>query len=119
MASVKWIKSITVIDHTFHGVEQVDAYRLRFSPSEQGRPVQRKYVRAAMKPPGIPDMLSRTRFVDAGAVPLTGMAWSGFGGIVKVEVSTDDRRLEPRRPRQGVVAPHLDTVAVHLAGRSR
>jgi len=91
MASVKWLKSITVIDHTFHGVEQVDAYRLRFSPSERGRPVQRKYVRAAMKPPGIPDMLSRTRFVDAGDVPLRGMAWSGFGGIAKVEVSADDR----------------------------
>jgi DMSO/TMAO reductase YedYZ molybdopterin-dependent catalytic subunit len=91
MASVKWLKSITVIDHPFQGVEQVDAYRMRFSPSEQGRPVQRKFVRAAMKPPGIPDLLSRVRFVDAGAVPLTGMAWSGFGGIAEVEVSADDR----------------------------
>jgi DMSO/TMAO reductase YedYZ molybdopterin-dependent catalytic subunit len=92
MASVKWLRGITVIDHPFQGVEQVDAYRMRFSPSERGSPVQRKHVRAAMKPPGIPDLLSRARFVDAGAVPLAGMAWSGFGGIAEVEVSADDRR---------------------------
>jgi hypothetical protein len=45
-----------------------------------------------MKPPGVPDVLSRARFVAAGAVPLAGMAWSGFGSIARVEVSDDDRR---------------------------
>jgi DMSO/TMAO reductase YedYZ molybdopterin-dependent catalytic subunit len=74
MASVKWLSGITVVDHPFEGVEQVDAYRMRSSASEQGRPVQRKSVRAAMKPPGVPDVLSRARFVAAGAVPLAGMA---------------------------------------------
>jgi DMSO/TMAO reductase YedYZ molybdopterin-dependent catalytic subunit len=92
MASVKWLKAITVINHTFQGVQQKQVYRLSFSSSDAGRPVQKKFVRAAIKPPGIPDLISRKRFVEAGSVELRGMAWSGFGAIATVEVSTDDRR---------------------------
>jgi DMSO/TMAO reductase YedYZ molybdopterin-dependent catalytic subunit len=92
MASVKWLDAITVIDHTFQGVQQKQVYRLSFSSSDAGRPVQKKFVRAAIRPPGIPDLISRKRFVEAGTVELRGMAWSGFGPIAKVEVSTDDRR---------------------------
>jgi DMSO/TMAO reductase YedYZ molybdopterin-dependent catalytic subunit len=92
MASVKWLKAITVIDHPFQGVQQKLVYRLSFSAGDAGRPVQKKAVRAAMKPPGYPDLISRYRFVDRGTVELRGMAWSGYGPITKVEVSTDDRR---------------------------
>jgi len=92
MASVKWLKKITVIDHTFQGVEQKLVYRLQTSSSDSGRPTREKAVRAAMKPPGFPDAISRMRFVEAGPVELVGMAWSGFGSITKVEVSTDDRK---------------------------
>jgi DMSO/TMAO reductase YedYZ molybdopterin-dependent catalytic subunit len=92
MASVKWLKAITVIDHPFQGVEQKLVYRLSYSAADLGRPVQKKEVRAAMKPPGYPDLLTRYRFVQGGAVELKGMAWSGYGPIRKVEVSTDDRR---------------------------
>jgi sulfane dehydrogenase subunit SoxC len=92
MASVKWLKSITVIDHPFEGVEQKLVYRLTFSASDLGRPVQQKSVRAAMLPPGYPDLLSRYRFASRGRQVLEGKAWSGHGPIVKVEVSTDDRR---------------------------
>jgi hypothetical protein len=45
-----------------------------------------------MLPPGYPDLLSRYRFVSRGRQVLEGKAWSGHGPIVKVEVSTDDRR---------------------------
>jgi DMSO/TMAO reductase YedYZ molybdopterin-dependent catalytic subunit len=92
MASVKWLTSITVIDHTFQGVEQQQVYRLQSGSSDSGRPVRQKSVRSAMKPPGIPDAISRKRFVPLAAVQLRGMAWSGRGAITKVEVSTDDRR---------------------------
>jgi len=92
MASVKWLKAITVIDHPFQGVEQKLVYRMTFSAGDAGRPIQKKSVRAAMKPPGYPDLVSRHRFVDRGTVTLRGMAWSGWGPISKVEVSTDDRR---------------------------
>lgn len=92
MASVKWLKAITVINHPFQGVQQKQVYRLTFSGADAGRPVQKKAVRAAMKPPGYPDLISRYRFVDRGTVELRGMAWSGYGAIRRVEVSTDDRR---------------------------
>jgi DMSO/TMAO reductase YedYZ molybdopterin-dependent catalytic subunit len=92
MASVKWLKAITVIDHPFQGVQQKLVYRLSFSAADAGRPIQKKAVRAAMKPPGYPDLISRYRFVERGAVQLRGMAWSWYGPIKKVEVSTDDRR---------------------------
>ena len=92
MASVKWLKSITVIDHTFQGVQQKLVYRFQTSSSDLGRPVRKKEVRAAMKPPGVPDLISRHRFLPRGRHVLRGMAWSGNGPITKVEVSTDDRR---------------------------
>ena len=42
-----------------------------------------------MIPPGIPDFLTRTRLVEAGAVELMGRAWAGRLGISQVEVSVD------------------------------
>jgi hypothetical protein len=42
-----------------------------------------------MIPPGIPEFMTRKRFVDAGTVELSGRAWSGAGPIERVEVSTD------------------------------
>jgi DMSO/TMAO reductase YedYZ molybdopterin-dependent catalytic subunit len=92
MTSVKYLKSITVIDHTFQGEEQKQVYRDTFSSSDSGRPVQKKRVRSAMMPPGVPDAISRHRFVPPGTTVLQGKAWSGHGRIVRVEVSTDDRR---------------------------
>jgi len=105
MASVKWLKSITVIDHTFQGVEQKQVYRLQSSASDSGRPVRQKAVRSSMKGPGIPDAISRMRFVAPGEVVLHGMAWSGFGPITKVEVSTDDRKTFQPATLQPAVGP--------------
>jgi hypothetical protein len=42
-----------------------------------------------MVPPGFPDFMSRVRIVDTGRHLLTGRAWSGWGPIARVEVSTD------------------------------
>jgi DMSO/TMAO reductase YedYZ molybdopterin-dependent catalytic subunit len=92
MASVKWLKAITVIDHPFEGVEVQQVYRLTFSSSDSGRAVQKKAVRSAMAPPGYPDLITRHRFLAPGRTVLEGKAWSGYGAIAKVEVSTDDRR---------------------------
>jgi DMSO/TMAO reductase YedYZ molybdopterin-dependent catalytic subunit len=109
MASVKWLKAITVIDHPFQGVQQKLVYRMTFSGADAGRPIQKKSVRAAMKPPGFPDLVSRYRFVEAGAVELRGMAWSGYGPISKVEVSTDDRRTWRPAVLEEPVSPHAWT----------
>jgi DMSO/TMAO reductase YedYZ molybdopterin-dependent catalytic subunit len=109
MTSVKWLKSITVIDHTFQGEEQKQVYRHTFGASDGGRPIQKKAVRSAMMPPGIPDAISRHRFVPRGTVQLQGKAWSGSGRIVRVDVSTDDRRTWRQATLQPAVSPHAWT----------
>jgi hypothetical protein len=54
-----------------------------------------------MVPPGIPDFLTRERRLEPGPVELRGRAWSGWGAIERVELSTDggatfaDAELEP------------------------
>ncbi|MEX2420873.1 MAG: sulfite oxidase, partial [Actinomycetota bacterium] len=45
--------------------------------------------RSLMIPPGIPDFLTRRRFVDVGRHRLRGRAWSGWAAIERVEVSAD------------------------------
>ena len=92
MQSVKFLKQITVIDHTYQGVENKQVYRLTPSLSDGGRAVELKAVKSLIRPPGFPDLITRRRFVDRGKQLLEGKAWSGHGPIVKVEVSTDDRR---------------------------
>jgi sulfane dehydrogenase subunit SoxC len=92
MASVKWLKSITVIDHPFQGVQQAQVYRQTFTSGDTGRPIQKKAVRSSLKPPGIPDLMSRQRFAGRGEVVIRGKAWSGYGPITRVQVSTDGFR---------------------------
>jgi len=89
MTHVKWLRSITVVDEPFRGWQQDVAYHIRDSEEEQGQPVTRMLPRSLMIPPGIPDFLSRTRFLDAGPCLLEGRAWSGWAPITKVEVSVD------------------------------
>ena len=100
MTSVKWLGAITVLDHPFAGYQQEVAYRLRAHEDDPGEPVTRMVPRSLIAPPGVPDFMTRRRFVDAGPVELTGRAWSGHGEIVSVEVSADgstwhEARLDP------------------------
>ena len=88
MTSVKWLTGITAVREPFEGFQQL-AYRLRQRPEDDGEPVARMHPRSLVIPPGIPDFMTRKRFVDAGTVELVGRAWSGFGPIERVEVSTD------------------------------
>jgi len=89
MASVKWLRSIELIDHEFDGFQNAVAYVIRQNLDDPGRPVTRIEPRALLMPPGFPDFMSRHRFVAAGTVPLFGRAWSGWAPIERVEVSTD------------------------------
>jgi DMSO/TMAO reductase YedYZ molybdopterin-dependent catalytic subunit len=83
MTHVKWLTSIEVVGEPFRGWQQETAYRIA------GTPVTRMLPRSLMVPPGIPDFLSRLRFVEPGACVLEGRAWSGHGPIERVEVSAD------------------------------
>jgi DMSO/TMAO reductase YedYZ molybdopterin-dependent catalytic subunit len=89
MASVKWLRSIEVIDHEFAGYQNAVAYRFRQESDEAGVAVTRIEPRALLIPPGHPDFMSRHRFVAAGTVTLQGRAWSGWAPIERVEVSVD------------------------------
>ncbi|MGW5731604.1 MULTISPECIES: sulfite oxidase [Streptomyces] len=92
MASVKWLRRIDVVDAPFTGFQQAVAYRYRQSPDDPGEPVTRIAPRALLIPPGFPDFMSRARVVRPGPVVLAGRAWSGYGPVTRVEVSTDDGR---------------------------
>jgi DMSO/TMAO reductase YedYZ molybdopterin-dependent catalytic subunit len=90
MTSVKWLTRITVLDEPFTGYQQARAYRFRADPDDEGgEPVTRMEPRALMAPPGIPDFLTRRRFAGAGPVEVVGRAWSGWGPIAAVELSSD------------------------------
>jgi DMSO/TMAO reductase YedYZ molybdopterin-dependent catalytic subunit len=89
MASVKWLREIRVVDHEFTGYQNM-AYRLRQHRDEEGVPITRIEPRALLVPPGFPDFMSRARVVDAGPITVFGRAWSGWGEVTAVELSTDD-----------------------------
>jgi sulfane dehydrogenase subunit SoxC len=89
MTNVKWLAGITVLDHAFDGYQQATAYRLYDADGEAGAPVTRMMPRALMAPPGVPDFLTRARFVEPGPCRIEGRAWSGFGPIEAVDVSID------------------------------
>ena len=88
MTSVKWLRSITAVAEPFTGY-QMWAYRLRQREEDEGTPVTRIVPRALMIPPGFPEFFTRSRTLDAGPVTLDGRAWSGWGSVVRVEVSVD------------------------------
>jgi len=89
MAHVKWLRQITVVDKPFEGFQNAVAYRLRQDPDEPGEPVTRMEPRALLRPPGIPDFMSRARWLPTGVCRLDGRAWSGHGPVTSVEVTTD------------------------------
>jgi DMSO/TMAO reductase YedYZ molybdopterin-dependent catalytic subunit len=83
MTHVKWLLRIEGSAGPFDGWQQQEAYRI------EDVPVTRMLPRALLVPPGIPDFLSRRRFVEPGPVALYGRAWSGLGAVERVEVSAD------------------------------
>jgi len=92
MTNVKWLKRITVLTQPFDGYQQARSYRRRRHEEEPGEPVTRMAPRSLMVPPGIPDFLTRKRFLESGPCVLSGRAWSGGGEVVRVEVSPDGGR---------------------------
>jgi DMSO/TMAO reductase YedYZ molybdopterin-dependent catalytic subunit len=83
MTNVKWLVRIEAATEPFAGWQQQEAYRI------DGVPVTRMLPRSLLVPPGIPDFLTRERFVAPGRHELEGRAWSGHGSVERVEVSAD------------------------------
>lgn len=89
MTHVKWLRSITVTDRPFEGYQQATAYHYRTSGDDAGAPVTRMLPRALMLPPGVPDFMTRARFVEPSEQVIEGRAWSGHAPIVGVAFSED------------------------------
>jgi DMSO/TMAO reductase YedYZ molybdopterin-dependent catalytic subunit len=89
MTHVKWLSSITVVDEPFQGWQQQVSYHVKQFEEDPGAPVTRMLPRSLMVPPGIPDFLTRTRFVERGRCLVEGRAWSGWAPIEQVVVSAD------------------------------
>ena len=89
MTNVKWLRSITLLDRSFSGYQQATAYHYRRSDTDAGIAVTRILPRALMVPPGVPDFMSRSRFLEPSIVVVEGRAWSGRGQVIRVEFSHD------------------------------
>jgi DMSO/TMAO reductase YedYZ molybdopterin-dependent catalytic subunit len=89
MTSVKWLTRITAQDEPFEGYQMVTGYRLKRDEDDPGTPITRIEPRSLMTPPGIPDFMTRKRFLPPGPVRLEGRAWSGWAPIERVEVGID------------------------------
>src|SRR2546423_826771 len=89
MTHVKWLAEISVVAEPFRGWQQEDAYKIHRSDDDPGTPVTRIEPHALLVPPGIPDFLTRVRFLAAGPCVLLGRARSGWAPVERVEVSVD------------------------------
>ncbi|WP_096200154.1 sulfite oxidase [Bacillus sp. FJAT-45350] len=86
MASVKWIKQITVIDSTFIGpFQSIDyVYYPNKDDNKDAFPVTTMNVSSTIQQPQDMEILNTGKHV------LQGIAWTGEGYIESVEISTDD-----------------------------
>jgi DMSO/TMAO reductase YedYZ molybdopterin-dependent catalytic subunit len=85
MASVKWLRRIIVLDHSFQGPFQSRDYVLLEQPNDYSNavPVTRMQVNSVIARPIDRDVLRR------GQHEIYGVAWTGTTPLKVVEVSTD------------------------------
>ena len=66
MAHVKWLAAITALDRAVRRLPADDGLPALRRRRHAGEPVTRIMPRSLTVPPGIPDFITRERFVDAG-----------------------------------------------------
>ncbi|CRK81051.1 sulfite oxidase [Neobacillus massiliamazoniensis] len=88
MASVKWIKKITVIDHEFTGPFQaIDYVYYPNRDSDIGKiPVTTINLNSTIQKP------LNLQVLNTGNHTIEGIAWTGRGKVLKVEISLDGGR---------------------------
>ena len=106
MTHVKWLRSITVTDRPFEGYQQATAYHRRMTDGDSGFPVTRMLPRALMVPPGVPDFMSRIRFLEPSVQIIEGRAWSGQAPIDRVEFSHDGGDSWSAASLEAAPSPH-------------
>ncbi|MGD9710862.1 MAG: sulfite oxidase [Thermomicrobiales bacterium] len=100
IASTKWVVGLELIDHPFQGHFNVESYVIRDEDDAVLRPVQTMPVKSVITSPS-PDAE-----ISAGAVTIAGYAWSGYGAIRMVEVSTDSGETWNEAPIVLEAGPH-------------
>lgn len=91
VASVKWLTEIELVEAPFRGHYQFEKYWYEWPEDGAARePVTRQRVRALITEPAANDVLQR------GDVAIRGVAWSGSGPIVRVDVALGDAWQEAR-----------------------
>ena len=86
IASTKWLVGLEAIDRAFDGFWNTDNYVIWDERGDPLRPV------AEMPPKSVIVTPDDGATVDSGPVAIAGWAWSGFGSILAIEVSTDAGR---------------------------
>ena len=82
MASVKWLRRIEALDHSFRGFFQTERYVLE-NGTGHSEPLSHMLVKSHINRPEHGEVLSAEEYL------VTGVAWSGRGNISCVEVSDD------------------------------
>lgn len=85
MASVKWLRKITVIDHSFKGPFQSDDYvYYPYKDSNEDKfPVTILNVNSTIQQP------THLSILNTGTYEIKGIAWTGLGTITEVQLSFD------------------------------
>ena len=83
IASTKWLAALDVLDRAFDGFWNADNYVVWSAEGEPLRPVQEMPVKAVISTP------AENATITAGPLRIAGYAWSGYGAIRRVEVSSD------------------------------
>jgi DMSO/TMAO reductase YedYZ molybdopterin-dependent catalytic subunit len=89
MTNVKWLGRIEALTEPWTGFQNAVAYRMRTDPEAAGEPLSRIEPRSLMVPPGIPEFMTRRRFVEPGRLVVEGRAWSGWGPVEEVLFGVD------------------------------
>ena len=79
MTNVKWLSQIEAVATPFAGYQQAEGYRVKQSDDDPGTPVTRMMPRSLMIPPGMPDFMTRERFVPLADVRPRGARVVGLG----------------------------------------
>lgn len=90
-ASCKWLRKLTLLKEEFSGNFMQNAYRIPATPVQPGTKVDPKDMITATREPVNSFFTSHSggETIKAGAVKLTGVAYSGETAIERIEVSTD------------------------------
>ncbi|MGH8103044.1 MAG: sulfite oxidase, partial [bacterium] len=102
VASVKWLVHVSAVATPFDGYFQKERYIYeKESGTRDGTPLSLMRVRSLIVAP------NDGAVVSSGPVEVSGIAWSGFGAIKRVQVSADGGKawdqatLEPRKSDYG------------------